>query len=287
MIAYIKSEYNDNHWKLTTDSEVILNTEHDCVIAENVDEALEVINRNYNPYGPDFIVAYKQEYRGYEPTVYSLKEPVVRENMTFFEALELMKRTGKTIRVRDWEQKNKWVDEINNKHFSDFGVFYTNYTFEYNEKKAARQRKQYYTGVYRPVSPRKNFIRAYELVSLKNGLNNEFRSAVWSNYGFNDNSLGISVTVIEGDERKEFISKYIMMSLEPFNKWFGHGSYRKTEAFQRFKKVWKKQKPRSAKAIGISQELFDFMEEEVKVRAPRSTKFKGKKVIRNDKSYDV
>lgn len=285
MRAYIKG--NSNQWRLTNDPEVILNTDLDCVIAESADEALEIINQNFNPYGPDFIVAYKQEYRGHdEANIYSLKEPAVRENMTFFEALALMKNTGETIRVRHWDQKNKWRDEVGYKDFCEFGVYYNNYTFEYNLKKAEKQKKQI-RNIYAPVSPRKHFIRAYELVNLKNGLNNEFRSAVYSNYGFNDQSIGILVRVIKGDDRKDFISQYIMMSLNPFNAWFGQYSYRKTAAFQEFKQKWKERKPKTAKSIGISQELFDFMEKEVKIRRPKNMKFKGKKVIRNDKSCDV
>lgn len=277
MLGYIKK---GDIWYPEKNLETVLKTEG-CIVANDIQDAIDHLNRDYLP---NFIIAYKYNYyRNEGELIYQMEEPALRQDMTFFEALRIMKESGEKVKVVDWDQNSKWENEIGDKNFHDFGVCKNSLEFEYNPEKA-RKRAKYPS---RLVKPRKNYIPAWEFVDLKNSLDNAFRIAVWDCYGFNDKRLGISIIQIHGDERKWAIGNLILRIIEPFNTWFGSYSYRKVAAFQEFKQKWKTEQPKSAKSLGISEKFFDFMEQEVLIRAPVNKKFKGKKVIRNDKSYNV
>lgn len=280
MIYYIKST---SEWRPYKDPEVVLNTSSDCVIADSVDEAVDIINANFNEYGPDFIVAEIDKYRPYkknDPDITILRNKTLRD-MSFFEALEIIKNHKGELYISSYDLRSKWKNEISGKNFSDYGLLNFGLSFEYDLEKII-------PSIPKKTIPRKNFIYSYDITSFLDGLRSEIRAAVFKHYSLNDDLLGIAVKNIYCyNDLKYERCNTILIYIKKFEKWFGKYSYRKTKSFQRFKEVWKKGKPKTAKSIGVPQKFFDFMQNEYQKRKPRNLEFKGRKTITNVKSSNV
>lgn len=265
MKAFTKSE---NGWNLTEDQNAILDAE-ECVFAETIEEAAEYINVYYNKHYPDFDIVYVDnswQYKG--KRIAFSTNPILRDNVTTERAIQLIKEKGRIYVNNGNKLKEEWFNELKIP-LVKLGIISLYDSFKYDPKKAKAIIKN---ANRKPSPPKKNFIRMYEIRNAGYGMRSTMNIAIIVKSQY----LNIETQRSYGNKTKKLVCREFISLKNLFNSFFGKNSHRHTQSFQKLKNTWKKEKPKSAEAIGVTEKFFDFMEEEVKKRKPRKKELKIK-----------
>lgn len=265
MIAFIK---NGEMWEAEDNKDLVLDSES-CIFAETVEEATEHINVHLNELYPDFNIAYidKSWKSRNIDRIFSYSIPLLRDDVSAIRAIELIKE--KIIHVKHgYKLEAKFKDELN-ATIHELGITRNHNSFEYNPKLAKRKER---TLKRQPGPPKKHFIRIWQIESvndsMKFAINKALKAKALLVYIATHDSYNTKTKILSC---KEFFS--LKNCIDNF---FGKYSYRHILQFQELKDSWKKEKPKSAKSIGVTEELFDFMEKEIEKRKPGKKEFKLK-----------
>jgi len=258
MNAFIK---NDEAWEIEDNKNKILDAEN-CVFAETPKEAAEYINTHLNEYYPELDIVYIDRGTG-RISIYG--KPVLQDNVPILRAIELIKK--ETVSVKDgYEFQVRVKKELDTTLF-ELGIIRNWNNLTYDPKQAKLKIR---LSKRKPSPPRKHFIRMWQIETanlyIKLAINKALRAKASLVYITTPRSYGNKTKILSC---KEFFSL-----TKIFDSFFGKYSYRHILQFQELKNSWKKEKPKSAKSIGVTEELFDFMEQEIKKRKPRKKELK-------------
>lgn len=289
MGAFIK--ISDYEWQYNGDLEYILYTDNECVFANTTEKAIEILNEIKNPHWPELSLFHKKDVYGQNSNRSNiLKYRIPRlfdENILFIDFLEILKRLEITIYVNYWSTISRWEKELGDRHFNDFGVCNeSTYEFTYNpplarqkkEERIERQKNQY----KEPIR-KKGFIYHHEVDSLFYSLKYAFAQQVQNSFNIENKHLRLTTTDRGHSRKKTDLCDQILEYVNSFEEMFVHGSYRKLTGFQNFKSLWKKHKPSTPKSIDVTQEFFDFMQDESTKRKPAGKIKSRKRTIRCQK----
>lgn len=87
-------EKDSGEWEYIESDEKILNTDRRCVFADNIDDAVDYINTHLNPYGDNFIYAFKRTYYNSKRSEIGVCRGKKLKKMSFFQGLEILKKSA-------------------------------------------------------------------------------------------------------------------------------------------------------------------------------------------------
>lgn len=261
-------------WIETKDKRDILDApEGEYVFGETTQDAVDYINKHFNKLHPDYIIVkYWKNWRDSHGQIEVLRKPELHPDTGYERGIELAKKGPIEVQY-GVNFMNRW--EIESGHdMRKFGLVQNYDTISYDPKRAKGQLRYQ----NRKTVARDDFINIQYIHNASYCLERE-------TLGFNLRQrvhLSFKVQVNDYDPvsrkylKKKAACTRFMALTDVMNMFYGKFSYRKIAGFQTFKELWKKMKPKSAKATYVTQELFDFMQIEITKRKPKNSVLKPK-----------
>lgn len=266
MKAFTKTK---NEWTEVKDKVKILDLPmNQLVFAETAQDAVDIINAKFSEDFPNIkIVEVCNSWRSDGGRVTCLM-PFNLSPSHFETDFKLIKKYGE-LRVDSAHRAIDLWESQAGKHIENFGVFKNYYnTFKYDPEEAKRQLKAIKRRENYKPRPRKHFLRmnfissaAYDIELTLTRIFTDLSEA-YVNFEIKEHRWGGRTKLGE--------CKKLLALVKIAHAVFGKNSHRKFAAFQELKKEWIKQEVKDPGHSGLTEEFFNFMEDEKRRYKPRN-----------------